>query len=152
MLKEKIENKLNEYIEGTDLFVVDIKITPQQKVMVFLDGIKNISIDKCVAISRMLESYLEEEQLVKENYLLEVSSPGMGQPFKVHQQYLKSINKSLEVLRKDGEKYKGVLKEVDDAGVSLEIEKKKKGKVISRNLIDIAFEDIKATKQLITFK
>ena len=152
MLKGKIENKINEYIDGSDLFVVDVKATPQQKIMVFIDGMNNISIEKCVEVSRMLESYLEEEQLVNDNYTLEVSSPGMGQPFRVRQQYLKSINRSLEVLRKDGEKHEGLLKDVKDEIICLEVEKKKKGKVINKELIEIPFDSIKATKQLITFK
>jgi ribosome maturation factor RimP len=153
MLKEKIEQKVNAFIEGQDLFLVDVKITPQQKIMVFLDGVsQNISIDQCVKISRMLESYLEEEGLVGEKYTLEVSSPGMDQPFKIMQQYFKSINRSVEVLKKDGVKLEGVLKKVDDNEIQLEIIKLEKGKVMDTQYVNIPFSEIKATTKLITFK
>ncbi|MEZ5006951.1 MAG: ribosome maturation factor [Chitinophagales bacterium] len=152
MLKDKIENKLNEYVKGTDLFFVDVKITPQQKIMLFVDGKQNITIDKCVEISRMLEAYLEEENLVGEKYTLEVSSPGMGEPLKVLQQYHKSIERLVEVLKKDGNKYKGILKKVDNDGIQLESQTIKNKKVVATNLLDIPFDDIKTTKKLITFK
>ncbi|MEZ5022188.1 MAG: ribosome maturation factor [Chitinophagales bacterium] len=152
MLKDKIENKLNEYVKGTDLFFVDVKITPQQKIMLFVDGKQNITIDKCVEISRMLEAYLEEENLVGEKYTLEVSSPGMGEPLKVLQQYHKSIESLVEVLKKDGNKYKGILKKVDNDGIQLESQTIKNKKVVATNLLDIPFDDIKTTKKLITFK
>lgn len=152
MLKSKIENRLNDYVEGTDLFFVDVKITPQQKITLFVDGKQNITIDKCAEISRMLEAYLEEEKLVGEKYTLEVSSPGMLEPFKVIQQYQKSIDRLVEVLKKDGNKYQGILKKVVEDGIQLEAQTLKKKKVVATNLIDIPFEDIKATKKLITFK
>jgi ribosome maturation factor RimP len=152
MLKERIAEKLNDHLNGTGLFLVDIKATPQGRIMVFIDGEQNVTIDQCVEISRMLEEFLESENLVRENYVLEVSSPGMGQPFRVRQQYLKSVGRSLEVLKKDGIKLEGILKEVDENNIRLQVEKKKKGKVISSQLMDVAFEEIKTTKQLITFK
>ncbi len=153
MLKEKIEQKVNAFIEGQDLFQVDVKITPQQKIMIFVDGVsQNITIDQCVKISRMLEAYLEEEGLVGEKYTLEVSSPGMDQPFKIMQQYFKSINRSVEVLKKDGIKLEGTIKKVDDNEIQLEIIKLEKGKVVDTQYVDIPFHEIKTTKKLITFK
>ncbi len=152
MLKDKIENKLNEYIKGSDLFFVDVKITPQQKITLFVDGKQNIAIDKCVEISRMMEAYLEEENLVGDKYILEVSSPGMDQPFKVKQQYFKSVGRLIEVLKKDGIKYKGELNKAEDEGITVKVETKKKGKVIDTNLVDIPFDEIKTTKKLIKFK
>ena len=152
MLRERITEKLNAHFEDSDLFLVDIKLTPQDKIMVFIDGYENVSIDQCVKVSRMLEEFLEEGRLVRDNYLLEVSSPGMDQPFKVRQQYKKSLGKSLEVLKNDGIKLEGVLQSFDEDQVTLLVEKRKKGKVIESNEVQVAFQDIKATTQLITFK
>jgi len=152
MLIDRITDKLNEYFEGTDLFLVEVKVSAKDRIAIFIDAEKNISIERCVEISRMLEEFLEEEDLVREKYLLEVSSPGMDQPFKVKQQYFKSIDRGLEVLKKDGVKLEGILKEVDDTIIRLQIDKKKKGKTISSETVDVSFKDIKTTKQLITFK
>ncbi|MCP4121316.1 MAG: ribosome assembly cofactor RimP [Bacteroidetes bacterium] len=152
MLKERIADKLGAYFENSEYFLVDIKSTPQEKIMIFIDGIVNVTIEKCVEVSRMLEEFLEEEKLVGDKYTLEVSSPGMDQPFKVFRQYEKSIGKGLEVLKKDGIKLEGILREVNEDRISLLVEKKKKGKVIESNVAVVPFEEIKATKQLITFK
>jgi len=152
MLKERIADKLGTYFENSEYFLVDIKSTPQEKIMIFIDGIVNVTIEKCVEVSRMLEEFLEEEKLVGDKYTLEVSSPGMDQPFKVFRQYEKSIGKGLEVLKKDGIKLEGILREVNEDRIGLLVEKKEKGKVIESNVVVVPFEEIKATKQLITFK
>lgn len=152
MLKERIAEQLNEWFAGTDLFLVDIKVTPQDKVMVFVDGRNNITIDQCVEISRKLEAFLETDKLVREDYTLEVSSPGMGQPFKVPAQYEKSVGRPVEVLQKDGIKFEGILVRATGESVVLRIEKKNKGKTIASEEVEVPLDDIKTTKQLITFK
>lgn len=158
-LKERIAEQLKDHLTTSGLFLVDVKVTPRDKVMVYVDGKNNITIDQCVDISRMLEGFLEAEKLVRDDYILEVSSPGMGQPFKVREQYFKAIGQGLEILRNDGEKLEGVLDSADDNGITLRIDKTKptknkqlKPKVISSELVEIAFDEIKTTKQLITFK
>lgn len=152
MLKDRIAEQLNEWFAGTDLFLVDIKVTPQDKVMVFVDGRNNITIDQCVEISRKLEAFLETENLVREDYTLEVSSPGMDQPFKVPAQYEKSVGRPVEVLKKDGIKFEGVLVRATGESVVLRVEKKNKGKTIASEEVEVPMDDIKTTKQLITFK
>lgn len=153
MLKERIADHLSSFLDSRKLFLVEVKATPQDRITVYVDGWKNITIDICVEISRMLEAFLEEEKLVRENYTLDVSSPGMGQPFRVRQQYEKSVGRTVEVLKADGIKHKGVLQEVDDEAVALHIEKKlKKKKEVVTEKVVIPFSDIKATRQLITFK
>ena len=49
----------------------------------------------------------------EEDYELEVGSAGLGQPFKVPQQYINFIGKEVEVLDADGKKVKGILKAVE---------------------------------------
>lgn len=151
-LKDKIIEKLKAYFEGSDFFLVDVKIATGDRITVYMDGKENITIDKCVEVSRMLENYLEEGRLVREDYKLEVSSPGMGQPFRVYEQFEKSLNRSLDVLRKDGIRYEGIVTKVNPEGIRIRVDKMKKGKVIDSNDVDLAFEEIKTAKQLITFK
>ena len=47
---------------------------------------------------------------------LEVSSPGLDEPLKLHRQYLKNIGRKVEVLLKDGRKIEGKLLEVNETG------------------------------------
>ena len=67
-------------------------------------------IEDCAALSRYIEENLDRNDA---DYELEVGSAGLGQPFKVPQQYRNFIGQEVEVLDGDGVKVKGVLKSVD---------------------------------------
>ena len=151
-LKEQIEQYLNNNIDNTTMFVVDVKVLPTNKIEVFLDrSDTNITIDECVKISRNLEEYLETNGLVGEKYTLEVSSPGLDQPFKVPQQFEKSINQKVEVLKVDGEKFIGTLLVYDGEKVTIKSEKKIK-KEIKEEIIEINLQEIKSIKKHFIFK
>ena len=62
-------------------------------------------------VSQLIDANLDREV---EDYELQVSSAGIGQPFKVKQQYHKNINRQIEILFKDGKKSIGTLKAVND--------------------------------------
>jgi len=152
-LIEHIAQFLVPQFEDTDMFLVDIKGGASGKIEVFIDcESKNISIDKCAKISRYLESQLEENNLVGEKYVLEVSSPGMGNPFKVKQQYAKSIGREIKVLKTDNERVNGILKSFDENAIQVETHKKLKKKVVETKVVEINFEDIKEVKKKISFK
>ena len=101
-----------------------------------------------------IESKLNRED---EDYELEVGSAGIGQPFKVLQQYINHIGKEVEVLTKDGRKLSGVLKEADEQHFVVTIQKKvkeegaKRPKLVDEDLT-FTYEEIKYTKYLISFK
>ena len=105
-------------------------------------------------LSRYIESKLNRED---EDYELEVGSAGIGQPFKVLQQYINHIGKEVEVLAKDGRKLSGVLKEADEQHFVVTIQKKvkeegaKRPKLVDEDLT-FTYEEIKYTKYLISFK
>ncbi len=118
------------------------------------DHKEGVWIEDCVELSRYIESKLNRED---EDYELEVGSAGIGQPFKVLQQYMNHIGKEVEVLTKDGCKFCGVLKEADKQHFVVTIQKKvkeegaKRPKMVDEDL-DFAYEEIKYTKYLISFK
>lgn len=152
-LKEKISQVLTERFEGTDLFIVDIQITVTQKIALFVDGKENITIQQCAEISRFVENYLESNGLVGEKYLLEVSSPGLDEPFKVPQQYEKWLGKEVEVLLTSGIKEIGSLQAFDDVSVTIEIpEQKKKKEIIPAVSKTFAQSEIKYTRKHFVFK
>lgn len=153
-LIEHIEQFLAPEFKGTDLFLVDVKGGNSGKIEVFIDRKdQNITIDKCAEISRLLEEKLEENNLVGEKYVLEVSSPGMSNPFKVMEQYEKSIGKHISVLTIDNLRLKGILKSVDTLGIELEehkkVKKQKQPKILMHAL---AFDQIREVKKQIKFK
>jgi len=152
-LVEHIEKFLEPEFANTDMFLVDVTGGASGKISVYIDcESKNINIDTCAKISRYLESQLEENNLVGEKYVLEVSSPGMGNPFKVKQQYAKSIGREIKVLKIDNERVNGILKSFDENAIKVETHKKVKKKVVETKVVEISFDEIKEVKKKISFK
>ncbi len=152
-IKEGIISALTEKFEDSDYFIVDVQVTPVGHINVFIDNEKNITIDECAGFSRFLENFLESNGLVGEKYRLEVSSPGMSEPFKVPRQYQKWIEKPVEVLLRTGIKEIGVLKTYDTDSLSVEIpEQKKKKEIIPAEIKTFALADIKYTRKHFVFK
>ncbi|MBK6339403.1 MAG: ribosome assembly cofactor RimP [Bacteroidetes bacterium] len=153
--EEKLKTVINEilapFVAERALFIVDIKVSASSKIMVFVDGMENIRIEQCAEISRFLEAYLEENGLVGEKYTMEVSSPGMGSPLLVEQQYEKSINKPVEVLMDSGIKIEGTLLSKDENSITLKVEKKVKQKVVEEQEVNIPRLNIKSIIRPIKF-
>lgn len=154
MIEEKyIKTLAEQKIGGTPLFLVDVKVKPVNKIEVFIDSPSHVTVDECVSLSRFIESNLDRE---REDFELTVSSPGLDQPFRVMNQYLKYLGKEVAVVKKDGIKIIGKLKDVKDASVVIETkrtERREKGKG-RHTLVEeatIAFDQIKETKLVLPF-
>ncbi|MBR6264326.1 MAG: ribosome assembly cofactor RimP [Prevotella sp.] len=152
--KETIKKLVDEWLEGKDYFLVDIEIGNDNKIVVEIDHADGVWIEDCVELSKHIEDNLDRD---KEDFELEVGSAGLGQPFKVLQQYVNFIGKEVEVLDAEGKKYKGVLKEVD--GNTFTVTTKEKMKVEGKKRPVIADVDrnfemdkVKYTKYIISFK
>lgn len=145
---------VEEWLQNQDYFLVDVTVTPDNKIVVEIDHAEGVWIEDCVALSRFIESKLDREVV---DFELEVGSAGIGQPFKVLKQYQIHIGSTVEVLTKEGEKFSGVLKSATEDNFVIEVEKtvRLKGERRPKMLKeDIAFiyEKIKYTKYLISFK
>lgn len=112
-LRYNIEELIHPKLEEMNLFLVEVVIGSNYKIQVFVDGIPSITIEQCTKLSRFIEKYLDEANNVPENYTLEVSSPGMSNPLKVHQQYEKRIGSTLKLTLEDGSELALILKEVE---------------------------------------
>ena len=104
--KDILTGTVNEAIVGTDLFVVDIKVTPDNVITVEVDSPTAVDIDECAAITRKIEEKFDRDT---EDYELEVGSAGITSDFKIRAQYTKNIGNDVEVLTRDGRKLHGVL-------------------------------------------
>lgn len=111
--KQLLTATVDDAIAGTDIFVVDIKVSPDNSIVVELDSPEGLDIDTCAEITRKIEAVFDRDV---EDYDLEVGSAGITAPFKVRGQYLKNIGNEVEVLTKAGQKLKGVLVEVAENG------------------------------------
>ena len=148
--KEKILAILEPYLQGTDKYVVDVKIAGGNVVQVFLGSDMRITIEDCAVVSRFLGNKLDEENVFPGNYTLEVSSAGMDEPLKKMRQYRKNIGREVDVLLLNGVRKKGVLLYADDEKIQIEEVKKEKHKTESIQH-DIPFIEIKNTKIIYKF-
>ena len=152
--KKTVCQIVEEWLKGKDYFLVEVTVSPDDKIVVEIDHAEGVWIEDCVELSRFIESKLNREE---EDYELEVGSAGIGQPFKVVQQYYNHIDREVEVLTKDGRKLTGVLKDADEDKFVVAVPKKVKAEGAKRPKIveedeTCRYDDVKYTKYLISFK
>lgn len=152
--KDTVRGIVDEWLAGKDYFLVDITISPDNRIVVEIDHADGVWIDDCVALSRHIEASLNRDE---EDYDLEVGSAGLGQPFKVPQQYVNFIGREVEVLASDGKKYQGTLKSVNGNRFTVTVKEKVKREGKKRPVTEdvdheFSMDEVKYTKYLISFK
>ena len=142
-----IKQLVEEKIEGTDMFLVSVKVLPSNRIKVFVDAVNGLDVKACVQISRHIEGSLDRE---KEDFELEVSSPGLSEPFQHPLQYQKNVGRGIKVLTNDGNRAKGKLVKFESNTITIEPETKKKKE--QAELIIIPLSEINEAKTVISFK
>ncbi len=147
---EQIREMVEPMLEGTDMFVVNIKIKPTNNIKVFLDADSGLSIAKSAQINRKLYHAIEEKQLFPDgDFSLEVSSPGVDEPLASERQYKKNVGRTVAIAFNDETPEKtGVLKEVLEDSLVLEVKLPKKKET---ETIEIPFSIIKSITVQIVF-
>ena len=148
---ELVEEKIAE-IGRPDLFLISAKLHVNGKLIILVDGDNGIGIAECVQISRYVGFKLEEEDVIKTPYNLEVSSPGIDTPLTLTRQYTKNIGRDLSIKMADGAKREGTLTAITQDAVTIEEKIKQKGKKIEIIESVIPIEQITETKVVISFK
>ena len=143
--KIKILELVNNALEGTDKFLVSLKITPDNRIYVDIDGDNGVTIDDCIALSRAIESQLDRDE---EDFALDVSSAGADQPLKLTRQYLKNIGRDVEAVTFDGEKLEGELVAADDEQFTIRTKGTKKQ---APHEVVLQRRDMKSTRVVIKF-
>jgi len=132
--------------DNPDYFLVDVRIKPTNNVRIALDADTGVSIDKCVFYNRKLYKLFEESGMFPEgDFSLEISSPGLDEPLKMHRQYVKNIGRKVEVMLSDGSKKEGQMVAVNEDGIVVE---ETKGKNKKKEVLQhtFPFSNIKSTK------
>jgi ribosome maturation factor RimP len=148
MITENIIRQLvEEKIEGSNIFIVSVKVLPSNRIKVFVDAVEGLNVKDCVAISRHVEGSLDREQ---QDFELEVSSPGLTEPFQHPLQYQKNVGRSVKVTTNDGNSVKGELLKFENNAIIVQPEKKKKKE--QAEPVNIPLTEIKEAKTVISFK
>ena len=152
--KETVRTLVNEWLKEKEYFLVDVEVTPDDRIVVEIDHKDGVWIEDCAQLSRFLEENLNRDE---EDYELEVGSAGLGQPFKVVQQYINCIGEDVVVLRKDGKKHTVIHKPVDEPNFVVTVMEKKRLEGQKRPQLvetDLEFDmnEVKHTKYVLKFK
>ena len=152
--RNTVKTVVEEWLSGNDYFLVDVTFTPDDRIVVEIDHADGVWIEDCAELSRFMQERLGEEL---GDYELEVGSAGIGQPFKVEQQYVNHIGKDVEVLDAEGKKVQGVFKQVEGRNFVVTVKEKQKLEGKKRpQLVEVDktynMDNIKYTKYLLSFK
>ena len=149
---EMLRNALEHQLAGTPHFLVHAEVRPSGKAIVEVDNDKAITLNDLTMINKGLRDAFGE---ALDDLELEVSSPGMGRPFKVKRQFQKHTGRLVEILKKDGQLVRAQLVAFDDDGITVKIEQpsKVKGRLpkLDKDTTAIPFADIKSTQASIKF-
>lgn len=133
-------------LSGTDKFLVDLKISTDNRINVAIDGDSGITIDDCIELSRAIENSLDRDV---EDFELNVASAGLDQPLKLRRQYKKNIGQDLTVTTFDGHTVEGRLIDADDELITLRLPGKKNAGAAP---VQFPYPDIKTAKIVIKFE
>tara|TARA_R110002020_G_scaffold23587_1_gene78381 strand:+ start:4294 stop:4851 length:558 start_codon:yes stop_codon:yes gene_type:complete len=153
MLKDKVTELLNKALEeNPSLFLIDFKISPDNKIKITLDGDNGVALKDCMAVSRAIEHNLDREE---EDFSLEVESAGATSPLLLPRQYKKNIGRILEVRLQDSN-FEGKLTDASDEAITLEWKVREpkpvgNGKITIQKKQEIAISDIREAKVVLKF-
>ncbi|MFC4870331.1 ribosome maturation factor RimP [Negadavirga shengliensis] len=154
-LKQTIEEIVEKHLPDDSHFIVEIQIKdkgPKKVLNILIDGDQGVNIESCAAVSRAVGEELEAKQLIDGAYVMEVSSPGLDYPLGSRRQYQKNVGRSMRVHLQDGKELEGKLAKVGQTEIVLLVKKKEKGKKAAEEEVSVAFEQIKKSIVLVSFK
>ena len=152
--RKKVEDLLGAFLESReDLFLIELKISANNDIVVILDGDNGVTLQDCLDGSRAIENNLDREE---EDFSLQVMSGGLSEPLSNARQYIKNIGRDIELTFENSEKLSGEIVAADENAVTLLLRYRKpkdngKGKADVEEEKVIAYTDIKKAIILIKF-
>ena len=148
--KSELTDVINQALDGSDMFLVDVTVTPDNVIDVEIDADRDITIDDCQRLNDIVLAKFDRDV---EDYELTIGSCGLTTPFKVLRQYAKNVGNAVEVLTADGRKLKGTLADVADDHFTVVMEvKEKEGKkrpqLVQKDIV-LKYDEVKYTKNII---
>ena len=132
-IKELAELALKELdvLQGEDAghFIVDVLYNSRQrpaKLMVIVDGDHGVTIDVCAELSRKLTNMMDEQNVLADAYIIDVSTPGLDHPLKMKRQYYKNVGREVKAHLTDKTIVQGKLEQVSDSALTILVVPEKK--------------------------
>jgi ribosome maturation factor RimP len=152
-LTEQIQQLAEKNLKDDSQFIVEVIASLRKrpnKLIVIVDGDRGVTIDDCADLSRALSETLDKNDVLKDPYMLEVSTPGLDHPLKLRRQYYKNKGRQVRVKTKEA-LLEGLLMDVNEQQITLEL-RSGKGKKKEVKEMTIPFTDIDKTFVLVSFK
>lgn len=98
-IANKVKAILDSFLDEMGLELYDIEYSGSSRMLrVFIDRPRaGVTIDDCARVSRRLSQELDAEDLISQNYRLEVSSPGLDRPLKKESDFRKSLGRTARI-------------------------------------------------------
>ncbi|MDY3317928.1 ribosome assembly cofactor RimP [Riemerella anatipestifer] len=136
-IKARVETLLNDFLsEREDLFLIDLKVSAGDDVVVILDGDNGVTLQDCLDASRAIEFNMDREE---HDFSLQVMSAGLSEPLTQIRQFRKNIGRDLDILLNDSSKIEGELARVEEDKVVL-ILRYRKPKEVGKGKVDVVEE------------
>ena len=136
-LKERVEELLAKFLEErTDLFLIHLKVSADDNIVVVLDGDNGVTLQDCLDASRAIEFNIDREE---QDFALQVMSAGLSEPLATPRQYKKNIGRDVEITLQDDSKIEGELATADEEGLVL-ILRYRKPKEVGKGKVDVVEE------------
>ncbi|SDB10019.1 ribosome maturation factor RimP [Eubacterium oxidoreducens] len=130
--REQYEQKTEEYIlpileeYGFELYDIEyVKEGADYYLRIYIDKEGGITINDCEVVSRKMNEILDREDYIKEQYIFEVSSPGLGRVLKKNRHFEKSIGEEIEIklykALNHSKEFTGILRSYDKDTITIEI-------------------------------
>lgn len=143
--KFKVLDIIKESLEGSDKFLVNMKITPDNRIFVDIDGDNGINIDDCILLSRTIENQLNRDE---DDFELNVSSAGADSPLKMPRQYRRHVGRVLAVETFDDTTFEGTLTQCDNETFVLQTKGTKK---VAPQVLTFNYADVRTAKVVLKF-
>ena len=154
VLNKILENLIADYFEkNPSFFLVDSNMNSSNKISIIIDGDQGVKISDCVSLGKYLRNNLVEEL---HDFSFEVSSAGLTSPLIYPRQFIKNLNRKLNIQSINGEEFTGNLSEVNNDNVKIEWFSREpkplgKGKISVLNNKSLLFNEIKEAKLIVEF-
>ena len=132
-IEEKVEKLLNNKIEELGYDLYDVEYAKEGKnyyLRIFIDKPEGIDLTDCEKVNDAINTLLDDANYIKEQYFLEVSSPGIERVLRKDKHLEQNKGKEIRInlFKKDengNKEYQGILKDFNDAQIIIEIEDEK---------------------------
>ena len=152
-LQQRVEALLGEALKARpDLFLIELKVSPDHAIRITLDGDTGISLKDCMEVSRAIEHKLDRDSL---DFSLEVGSAGATAPLQLPRQFGKHLGRKLKV-RYGEDEVQGRLTAADETEIKLNWKVREpkpvgKGKHTVEKEAVIPYSEIKEAKVVLKF-